>query len=426
MTDKDYAEEPQAGDRIRITDRHGRTFEGILMPHHAFSGSGIVVVKMDSGYNIGVRPAPDSEIEILERGNAAPSSQTGDSDIVTDGNLPIISIVSTGGTIASFVDYKTGAVHPAMTADDFVRAVPELSARFNVRTRVPFSILSEDMTPARWIELAEIVAEELNAGASGVIIPHGTDTMGYTAAALSFLLPELPGPVILVGSQRSSDRPSSDATMNLLAAVRLTRTDLAEVVIAMHGTISDRIVAVHRGTKARKMHTSRRDAFKSINSPVIAEVEGKEVKFLSEYRKRANTPARVQGGLEENVRLIYSYPGLTADTFSKMVEGARGVVIAGTGLGHVSSSLIGELGKLRENGVPVVMTSQCINGTVNMNVYSTGRNIMKAGVIPAGDMLPETALVKLMWVLSQTSDMSEAREMMLTPVAGELSGRRVE
>jgi len=417
-------EEPRAGDRIRVTDRHGRTFEGILMPHHAFSGDGIVVVKMDNGYNIGVRPA--SEIEILERAEEPLSSHTGPTADISGDDLPVISIVSTGGTIASFVDYKTGAVHPAMTADDFLTAVPELSKRFNVRTRVPFSILSEDMTPKHWIELAEMVAEELNTGASGVIIPHGTDTMGYTAAALSFLLPELPGPVVLVGSQRSSDRPSSDATMNLLAAARLTQENIADVVIAMHETSSDTVVAVHRGTRARKMHTSRRDAFKSINSPVLAEIEGDNVKFLADYRKRKDVRAEVKGGLNENVRLIYSYPGLTPDTFSKMVEGAKGLVIAGTGLGHVSSALVGKLEELRDEGVPVVMTSQCLNGTVNMNVYSTGRNIMNAGVIPAGDMLPETALVKLMWVLSQTSDMMEIKEMMLTPVAGELSDRRVE
>ncbi len=416
--------EPQAGDRIRITDRHGRTFEGILMPHHAFSGEGIVVVKMDSGYNIGVRPAPDSEIEILVRGgNKTPSSGTSS---VSSGGLPVISIVSTGGTIASFVDYKTGAVHPAMTADDFVRAVPELSRSFDVRTRVPFSILSEDMTPKHWLQLAEIVAEELNGGATGVIIPHGTDTMAYTAAALSFLLPELPGPVILVGSQRSSDRPSSDATMNLLAAARLTQTDLGEVVIAMHETISDTVVAVHRGTRARKMHTSRRDAFRSINSPILAEVEGDDITFLGDYGKRSNGPAVVNGPLDEDVHLLYSYPGLSPDVFARAVEGAHGVVIAGTGLGHVSSKLLGKLEELRGKEIPVIMTSQCISGSVNMNVYSTGRNIMKAGVIPAGDMLPETALVKLMWALGQSSDYERIKEIMQTPVAGEISNRRVE
>ena len=425
MTDNTHTD-ARAGDRIRLRDRHGRTFEGILMPHHAFSGEGIVVVKMDSGYNIGVRPAPDSEIEILERGDTSSGIHSSKSHVATVGNKPSISIISTGGTIASFVDYKTGAVHPAMTADDFVRAVPELSAAFNVRTRVPFSILSEDMSPKHWLQLAEIVAEELNSGATGVIIPHGTDTMAYTAAALSFLLPELPGPVILVGSQRSSDRPSSDATMNLLAAARLTQTDLGEVVIAMHETISDTVVAVHRGTRARKMHTSRRDAFRSINSPILAEVEGDNINFLGDYRKRSNGPAIVSGPLDEDVRLVYSYPGLTPDVFARMVEGASGVVIAGTGLGHVSSALLGKLEEMREKGVPVVMTSQCINGSVNMNVYSTGRQIMKAGVIPAGDMLPEAAFIKLMWALGRTSDTAEIREIMLTPMAGETSDRRVE
>ncbi len=424
MTDNIRDEGPQAGDRIRLTDRHGRTFEGILMPHHAFSGDGVVVLKLDNGYNIGIRPAPGSEIEILERGGNKLSSPA-TSSVPSDG-LPTISIVSTGGTIASFVDYKTGAVHPAMTADDFVRAVPELSRSFNVRTKVPFSILSEDISPAHWIQLAEIVAGELNSGAEGVIIPHGTDTMAYTAAALSFLLPGLPGPVILVGSQRSSDRPSSDATMNLLAAARLTQTDLGEVVIAMHGTMSDTVVAVHRGTRARKMHTSRRDAFRSMNSSPIAEVEGDEIRFLGDYRKRSGDRAIVSGRLEENVRFFYAHPGLTPDIFAGMVEGANGVVIAGTGLGHVSSALLGKLEEMREKGVPVVMTSQCLNGTVNMNVYSTGRNLMKAGVIPAGDMLPEVALVKLMWALGRTSDINEIRKIMLDNLAGEISDRRLE
>jgi len=414
---------PESGDRIRITDRHGRTFEGIMMPHHAFSREEIVVLKMDNGYNIGVVP---ESVELLSRAEEMTKRSDVPLNPGPDRDSPTVSIISTGGTIASFVDYKTGAVHPAMTAEDIVRAVPELASRFNLRTQAPFSILSENMSPEYWVRLAEIIASELNDGASGVIVPHGTDTMAYTAAALSFLLPELSGPVVLVGSQRSSDRPSSDAVMNLLAAARVTQTDLGEVVICMHKTSSDTVVAVHRGTRARKMHTSRRDAFKSINSPLIAEVEGETVRFLSDYRKRIDGHIEINGPLEQNVRLIYSYPGLTADVFSAMLGDAKGVVIAGTGLGHVSSVLLDELRRLRDEGVAVVMTSQCLNGCVNMNVYSTGRQILKAGVIPAGDMLPETAYVKLMWALGRTSDIQEVEGIMRTSVAGEISNRRVE
>lgn len=128
------------------------------------------------------------------------------------------------------------------------------------------------MKPKHWIKIAHEVAKSLNSGDSGVVVAHGTDTMGYTAAALSFMLRDLGKPVILVGAQRSSDRPSSDAAMNLICSVRMSTSDVAEVMVVMHGETGDTYCLAHRGTKVRKMHTSRRDAFRSINDVPIAKV----------------------------------------------------------------------------------------------------------------------------------------------------------
>ncbi|MBA4323461.1 MAG: Glu-tRNA(Gln) amidotransferase GatDE subunit D, partial [Odoribacter sp.] len=300
---------------------------------------------------------------------------------------PVISLISTGGTIASYVDYRTGAVHPALTAEDLTFSVPELTENYNVKAKVLFSILSEDMKVEYWKKLAKEVASELNSGADAVIIPHGTDTMGYTSAALSFMLKNLTGAVILVGSQRSSDRPSSDASMNLLSAAKLAETDFGEVAVVMHGESSDTYSLIHRGTRVRKMHSSKRDAFKSINEKPIGRID-ENVTFFQDYRRRNEGKTIVNDKIEEKVSLVYFYPGLTPDFFDYTVKNSKGIVIAGSGLGHVSSDLI-EI--IRKAKIPIVMTSQCLNGRVNMNVYSTGRDLLNANVIPGEDMLPETA-----------------------------------
>jgi glutamyl-tRNA(Gln) amidotransferase subunit D len=236
------------------------------------------------------------------------------------------------------------------------------------------------------------------------------------------MLSDLSGPVILVGSQRSSDRPSSDAFLNLTSSARLANDDLGEVVVVMHGETSDSFASIHRGTKVRKMHSSRRDAFLSINQSPLGSIGPKgETEWSEEHRSRGSGPVRLQTELEESVVLVHFYPGMTLSLFRSMVNGARGVVIAGTGLGHVSSSLFPEIESLTEAGVPVVMTSQCLYGRVNMNVYSAGRDLLLKGVIPGEDMLPETAFIKLMWVLGQTSDLDEVMRLMTSNLRGEIN-----
>jgi len=337
-----------------------------------------------------------------------------------------VAVIGTGGTIASYVDYRTGAVHPALSAEDLVATVPEMADICNVNARVLFSIFSENMNVKRWQELAGAVVDQLNSGDEGCIIPHGTDTMGYTSAALSFMLDSLPRPVLLVGAQRSSDRPSSDAYTNLLASARFcVQTDAAEVFILMHQTSSDTVAAVHRGTRVRKMHTSRRDAFESVNEPPVALVDFEgDIKFNSSYRKKSSGKVVFRPDMEEDVALIHFYPGMSPTAFEKLMASQKGIVISGSGLGHVSADMVKVLKRTVDRGIPVVMTSQCLFGSVNLNVYYTGRDLLTAGVISGGDMLPETALIKLMWGLANSSSEEELRKLMTTNLRGELSQRR--
>jgi len=410
------------GSRLSVTTE-GETYVGTMMPHHDFSASDIVVLKMKSGYNIGIRIDGKSKIEVLEQ----PVSRVREEkDVEPKKNLPNLVLLGTGGTIASYVDYRTGAVHPALSTSDMVNAVPEIRDIANIRAKVLFSIFSENMDIHHWQELAEAVAEEINAGADGVIIPHGTDTMGYTAAALSFMLSGVSKPVVLVGAQRSSDRPSSDASSNLMACARFcTKANRAGVFVVMHDTPGDDSFAVHIGSRVRKMHTSRRDAFKSMNVVPMAhlDAEGK-ITINTEGRSVTNDKVIAKTGMERAVILLQYYPGMDPDLFEDVIMKSKGVVISGSGLGHVNENMIPLIRKAVAKGTIVVMTSQCLNGQTNMNVYNTGRDLMKAGVISVFDMLPETAYVKLMWALANSEDVDAAKRLMRTSVTGEMSERR--
>jgi len=411
------------GSRLSVTTE-GETYVGTMMPHHDFSAADIIVLKMKSGYNIGIRVDGRSKIEVLEQPVARIREEK---EIESKKDLPSLVLLGTGGTIASYVDYRTGAVHPALSTSDMVNAVPEIRDIANVRAKVLFSIFSENMDIHHWQELAKAVAEEINNGADGVIIPHGTDTLGYTAAALSFMLGDVPKPVVLVGAQRSSDRPSSDASSNLMACARFcTKANRAGVFVVMHDTPGDDSFAVHVGSRVRKMHTSRRDAFKSMNVVPAAHLdhEGK-ITTNTEGRPITNGKAVAKTNMEKAVVLLQYYPGMDPKLFEDIFMRSKGVVISGSGLGHVSEGMIPLVKKAIANGTVIVMTSQCLNGQTNMNVYNTGRDLIKAGVISVLDMLPETAYVKLMWALANSKDTDDAKKLMRTPVANEMSERRV-
>jgi glutamyl-tRNA(Gln) amidotransferase subunit D len=378
---------------------------------------GMAVVKLDSGYNIGVPPA---SCTLTERPAPVPPKQL---DVVQNKNLPNLAIVSTGGTIASRIDYRTGSVTSQFNANDILTAIPELKEIANYRTIPLATILSENMTPAIWQDLARAVHAEIKNGATGVIVTHGTDTMAYSAAVLSFMI-DTPVPIVFVGSQRSADRPSSDNAMNAVCAAAAATSDLGEVVVVMHTTTNDDTCAIHRGTRVRKMHSSRRDAFRSLGIDPIGEVEypSRKVTLAKDAVRRGKRTLALRDKLDPHCALIQFYPGMSPDLL-KAYEGYHGLVIAGTGLGHTSTALIPPLKRLIGGGTLVVMTTQCMNGRVCDRVYDTGRDLLDAGVIEGGDMLPEVTLVKLMWVLANEKDMKKAAALMQDDLKGECMRR---
>ena len=377
----------------------------------------MAVVKLSSGYNIGVEKTCCTLV------SPAPASAPHGVPVRQDPDLPELAIISTGGTIASRIDYRTGAVTSQFDADDNQTAIPALAEIGRYRTKVLYTILSENMTPAIWQELAKAVYDEIKHGVAGVMVTHGTDTMAYSAAALSFMI-DTPVPVVFVGSQRSADRPSSDNAMNGVCAAVAVESDLGEVAIVMHATTNDDVCAIHRGTRVRKMHTSRRDAFRSIGiSPVgTVDYSTRAVTLTDEAVRRGTRKLALHDKLEPHCALIQFYPGMSPDLL-KAYEGYAGLVLSGTGLGHVSTALIPPIKKLIADGTQVVMTSQCMNGRVCDRVYDTGRDLLAAGVIEGGDMLPEVALVKQMWVLGNERDPAKAAALMGTDLKGECMRR---
>ena len=346
------------GTRLSVVS-DGRSYVGTLMPHHEFSAPDILILKMKSGYNVGIRIHDDSTIEVLEAPVERVKPET---EVEFRKGLPKLVLIGTGGTIASYVDYRTGAVHPALSTSDMVNAVPEIRDIANIDATVLFSIFSENMNVEHWQALAEEVARQINDGADGIIIPHGTDTMGYTAAALSFMLGDVPKPVVLVGAQRSSDRPSSDASSNLMACARFCKAGKAGVYVIMHDTPGDDSFAVHFGTRVRKMHTSRRkmhtsrrDAFRSINALPVAHLDkdGK-ITFNTELPATTGEKAVASTAMERACVLLQYYPGMDPALFEDIFMKSKGVVIAGSGLGHVNENMIPLIRKACDNGTVVV------------------------------------------------------------------------
>lgn len=377
----------------------------------------MAVVKLGSGYNIGVPPQACTFVERPAPASVKPH------EVTQNKSLPNLSIVSTGGTIASRIDYRTGSVTSQFNASDILVAIPELASIANYRTIPLATILSENMTPAIWQQLARAVYEEIKGGAKGIIVTHGTDTMAYSAAALSFML-DTPVPIVFVGSQRSADRPSSDNAMNAVCAAAVATSDLGEVAVVMHATTNDDTCAIHRGTRVRKMHTSRRDAFRSLGAEPIGSVEypSRKVTLAKDAVKRGTYKLALHDQLDPHCALIQFFPGMSPDIL-KAYEGYHGLVIAGTGLGHTSTALIPGLKHLADSGTLIVMTSQCMHGRVCDRVYDTGRDLLAAGVIEGGDMLPEAALVKMMGVLGNEKDKKKAAALMQENLKGECTRR---
>ena len=421
---------PEPGDYVKITT-DSEIYNGILMQRPEILGKGVLVLKLESGYNIGIDESRIKKIEVVEKySHKQPEKQK----ISHKKNLPNVSILSFGGTISSKVDYKTGGVYADYTAEDFVQMIPELRDAANLKAEKVMSVMSEDFSPEIWQLMAKRIADELNdEKVSGVVVSQGTDTLHFSTAAISFFLRNLNKPVVFTASQRSIDRGSSDAFFNLLCAVHAAaKFDGAAVVTCLHGTSDDNYCILNRGTKVRKMHTSRRDAFRPINELPLAKVfEGGKIEILNDnYEKRSSGNVIVENQFEKNTALVYVYPGMNPEVLDFYRQKKyRGIVIAATALGHVPTlnpeySLLKKLKELTDNGIPVVITTQAIYGKVHPYVYTNLRKLsIELNCIFAEDMLPETAYVKLGWVLAQAKNIDEVKEMMLRNYAHEMTER---
>jgi len=400
-------------------------FMGTVLPRSENDDDLHLVLKIETGYNIGINVGTITSMK--ETGYQKANYKIPEKEFPYSDDKPNVKLFGTGGTIASRLDYRTGAVIPAFSPGELYGAVPELADICNINTEKLFAVFSENMGPEQYITLAKAIGREIENGADGIIIGHGTDTLHHTAAALSFMVQDLPIPVILVGSQRSSDRPSSDAALNLIhASYAAGHGDIAEVLVCMFGPTSDEYGFLHRGTRVRKMHSSYRSTFRTIGDTPVATVTREGITHIKkEYNpRRKDKQVKIMPYFSEKVTMIYYYPHMQPEVFDNLVKmGYKGIIIVGTGLGHVNRELYPALERAKEKGVSVFMTLQTIWGYVHMMVYETGRDMIAKGVVPLGNMLPEVAWVKLGWALGQTDDPDKVKEIMLKPVNEEITER---
>ncbi len=413
------------GQRIELTDGRGATWVGSVVPRHEFSGDRVLPLKLESGYNVGVRIGPEFSFRRLpDRPRSRNAELPASPSSAGSADRGWVTLLSTGGTIASRVDYDTGGVRPVREEREILSFYPELERGGRVRIVPVFDRLSEDLVPADWALLAEKVVASFVEGAEGVVIAHGTDTLGFTAAALSFLLRDLPGPVVIVGAQRSPDRPSSDGPSNLAAAVAVARDRrIGEVVVVLHAGLSDDRYAIHRGTWVRKMHSSRRDAFESRNGPPLGEYVDGKVELSQPVRPPGAGPPSADLPLDSRGGLLWSYPGLEPARAEAFVRDLRGVILAGTGLGHIARGHLDWIRAACRRGTIVAMTTQCLAGNADPFVYATGRELHRAGVVFLSDLLPETAYAKLLWALGRSADSAEVLRLLRGDRAGEFRMR---
>lgn len=411
--------------------------QAVVMPRYEYCDDRHITVKLKSGYNVGLLI---DTIESISRVRLDDVKKTVKKDNRTRDRpeMPKVLLLTTGGTIASKVDYRTGAVIPVLTADELIESVPELSDIADIHAQVLFSEYSENILPRHWLNIAYSINEEDMNYYTGIVVAHGTDTMHYTSSYLSFALAGCPIPIALVGAQRSSDRASTDAALNLIGAVKfVVESKERGVYVVMHKDGNDGVIACHAGTRVRKNHTSKRGAFETVGGKPAYLVEvgnsnGNDNNITvhkntqKEFFADAQYQPRIK--LDENVALIKYYPGYKPEMLQSVVDsGCKAIIFEGTGLGHIGSNMYDAVANARKQGVFMGMTSQCIDGKVRMTVYESGRDLLGLGVVPLGNMLPETALVKAMWAAAvattegNADNRMEIQDIMLREIASEFS-----
>jgi len=406
------------GDLIEIqTDK---TFKGTYLP----SKRDETTIKLSSGYNITFNNKKIKKTKLIKKYKQKKEKIK---SVKTKNNLPLISILHVGGTISSKVDYETGAVSSKFSAEELLSLFPEINTLANIRSKQILNIFSENIRFKHYNLIAKEIQKEINAKTSAIIITHGTDTLAYTSAALSFMLEDLSIPVILVGSQRSSDRPSSDNYLNLISAIKfVTKTDFADVAICMHSSMDDQSCHILPALKTKKLHSTRRDAFKPINTKPIAIVKDDSIQFLTDHKKRNNNKLKLRLFKEKiKVGILKAHPNMFASEILQY-KNYDGLIIEATGLGHLpidddieNKKILPTLKSLK---IPIILTTQTIFGNINLNVYSTGRKIKEYIINNYTDILTETAFIKLAFLLSNY-EKKYIKELFNKNLRGEFSSR---
>jgi len=390
-------------DKIKVTTKNDE-LEGIFIPSQTQDK---ITLKLDSGYNLSIKKSDIKSIKLIEKRKKEKKVKT---KIKYNKSLPTITILHTGGTISSKVSYDTGAVAAQFSPLEILEKFPELKNIVNIRSELISNILSENIRFHNYNIISKAIEKELKHNIKGIIVAHGTDTLHYTSAALAFILENINIPVILVGAQRSSDRPSTDATQNLIHAARFIKeTDFKGVAICSHASPNDTSSIILPACKTRKLHTSRRDAFQPINASPIATIDEK-ITFLTKQHEPEKEFKLKPIKEHLKIGILKTHPNL----YAKEIENYKNfgaLIIEGTGLGHApiekidqksseNTKILDAIKKLAKK-IPVIMTSQCLFGTVNMNVYSTGRKLLEVGVLNNNsDISTETAFIKAAWLLS--------------------------
>jgi len=412
----------EEGQLVKVKSK-GREFIGNIIPN---SNENTLALKLGSGYNVGITIDEKISIEKLEGSKKVSKGKS--TKIEKTPALPKITILHTGGTIASRVDYKTGGVIASFTAEDLIAMIPEITKIANIDSQFVSNIMSEDMNLGHYGLMLKGIKKAVESGTDGIIIGHGTDTLGYSAAALSFAVEKSPVPIIIVGAQRSSDRGSSDAGMNLICAAEfITKTDFGGIGVCLHTSSADSSCSILPGPKTRKMHTTRRDAFKAINDTPIATIDykTKEIKYLQKNYSKKEPELIIKNKFDEKVGILKTYPGINLKQlifFKK--EKYSGLIIEGTGLGHTpifeNDAFVKGIKELIDSGIVVGITSQCIFGRVNPSVYTNLRKVSATGAIYCEDMIAETAYIKLSWLLGNYST-EKAKKMLSENLRGEIT-----
>ena len=419
---------PEAGTPVKVAVKTWSgvvEHEGLALPA---AGPKLITLKLANGYNVSYPESYVESVEILDEVEI--SEEEAPTPIEQDGNLPLVHLIHTGGTIASKVDYATGAVTARFEPDELLQSVPELKSVARLRVVKLGNMFSDDIRPRHWNRMLKATEEAFAEGAVGVVITHGTDTLHLSAAAMGYGWAgnggRPPGRIALTGSQRSPDRGSSDAAENIVAAVHWAAhgpepTGYRDAsVVVMHSESSDGQCAVLPGIACRKYHSSRRDAFKTINQGPLAWINNDGTGPSIEMAEHEPADARVEAispmMFDEDARIaqFIADPHLDSNLVMLAIkDDFDAIVLHGTGLGHLPISDpqddSPENTKLRlmledhcANDGVVVVVAQTIHGPMNMNVYAKGRTQQEIGIIGHGSLCPPgSALVKLHHLLSR-------------------------